>query len=85
MRDTTRNIRPRRLTLVEQLARDILEGDHMAIAFRTDLDRESQQFSVATVRDHTLRQAGTHHGTDLRGQVVEGHRRFHGIRTAAEH
>ena len=85
MRDTTRNIRPRRLPLVEQLARDILEGDHMAIAFRPDLDREGQQFSIATVRDHTLRQAGTHHGTDLRGQVVEGHRRFRGIRTAAEH
>src|SRR5690606_25420958 len=52
MRDAPCNIRPRRLSLIDQLPRDVLERDDVAFSRRRDLDRQRLQFTTLAILDH---------------------------------
>ena len=49
VRDAPRHVGPGRLPLIEQLAGDILEGDHLAISSGRKLDRQGQQLAILAV------------------------------------
>ena len=72
MRNTARDIRPGCLALVQQLAGNVLEGNHMTIALAHQLDGERHQLPAARVAHDPAIKAGLHHGRDLRRHFVEG-------------
>ena len=55
--------------LVEQLAGDVLEGDHVAVAVGRDLDRKRQQIAALRIMDHAAALAARDKLRQLRGDI----------------
>ncbi len=51
--DAPRDVRPGRLPLVDQLARDILESDDPPVRGRSEPDRKRQQFALLALLDQS--------------------------------
>jgi hypothetical protein len=69
--DAPGDVGPSGLTLVEQLAGDVLEGDHMAVGSGRDLDREGQQLARLAVLDDPAARAAAQKGSNLGRDLAE--------------